>query len=87
MGCGMTSRVDALRHAVKKAKEFGFELEGAVMASEAFFPFTDCVEIAHAEGISAVIQPGGSIRDQDSIDYCNKVGLPMLLTGIRHFKH
>ena len=87
MGCGQTSRVDALRQAIQKAKSFGFELEGAVMASDAFFPFPDCVEIAHQAGIKAVIQPGGSIKDQDSIDYCNQHNIPMVLTGTRHFKH
>ena len=87
MGCGQTSRVDALKHAIIKAQSFGFDLNGAVMASEAFFPFPDCVEIAKQVGISAVIQPGGSIKDQDSIDYCNENELSMVLTGIRHFKH
>lgn len=87
MGCGQTSRVDALKQAIIKAQSFGFDLNGAVMASEAFFPFPDCVEIAKQVGISAVIQPGGSIKDQDSIDYCNENELSMVLTGIRHFKH
>ena len=87
MGCGQTSRVDALKQAILKAKQFGFDLEGAVMASDAFFPFPDCVEIADEAGIKAVIQPGGSIRDQESIDYCNANGLAMVTTGIRHFKH
>lgn len=87
MGCGQTSRVDALRQAIAKAKAFGFTLDGAVMASDAFFPFPDCVEIAHGAGITAVVQPGGSIRDQDSIDYCNEHGLAMVTTGVRHFKH
>jgi phosphoribosylaminoimidazolecarboxamide formyltransferase/IMP cyclohydrolase len=86
-GVGQTSRVDALRQAIEKAKSFGFELEGAVMASDAFFPFPDCVEIAHKAGITAVVQPGGSIKDKDSIDYCNANGLSMVFTGIRHFKH
>ena len=86
-GTGQTSRVDALRQAVEKAKGFKFELNGAVMASDAFFPFPDCVEIAHNEGVDAVIQPGGSIRDQESIDYCNAHGMRMVLTGTRHFKH
>lgn len=86
-GVGMTSRVDALRHAIAKSKEFGFDLKGAVMASDAFFPFPDCVEIAHNEGIQAVIQPGGSIKDQLSIDYCNQQKMAMVTTGIRHFKH
>jgi len=87
MGCGQTSRVDALKQAILKAKSFGFELEGAVMASDAFFPFPDCVEIADEAGITAVVQPGGSIRDKDSIDYCNNHGMAMVLTGTRHFKH
>ena len=86
-GTGQTSRVDALRQAIEKAKGFDFELNGAVMASDAFFPFPDCVEIAHNEGIDTVIQPGGSIRDQESIDYCNANGMRMVLTGTRHFKH
>ena len=87
MGCGQTSRVDALKQAILKAGHFGFDLSGAVMASDAFFPFPDCVEIAHDAGITAVIQPGGSIRDQDSIDFCDQHGLSMVLTGVRHFKH
>ena len=87
MGCGQTSRVDALRQAIEKAGKFGFGLDGAVMASDAFFPFADCVEMAHQAGITAVIQPGGSKRDQDSIDYCNEHGLSMVSTGVRHFKH
>ena len=86
-GTGQTSRVDALRQAIHKAKSFDFKLEGAAMASDAFFPFPDCVEIAHKEGISAVIQPGGSIKDQLSIDYCNENGVAMVFTGNRHFKH
>ena len=86
-GVGQTSRVDALKQAIAKAKVFGFDLKGAVMASDAFFPFPDCVEIAAQEGISAVIQPGGSIKDQDSIDMCDKNGMAMVLTGTRHFKH
>lgn len=86
-GVGQTSRVDALKQAIEKAKNFGFSLEGAVMASDAFFPFPDCVELAHKEGVTAVIQPGGSIRDQQSFDYCNENGVSMVLTGIRHFKH
>ena len=86
-GIGQTSRVDALKQAVVKAKSFGFDLNGAVMASDAFFPFSDCVELAHAEGVDAVIQPGGSIRDQESIDYCNANGMAMVFTGLRHFKH
>jgi phosphoribosylaminoimidazolecarboxamide formyltransferase / IMP cyclohydrolase len=87
MGCGQTSRVDALQQAIHKAKSFGFDLTGAVMASDAFFPFPDCVEIAHLAGITAVIQPGGSIKDKDSIDYCDANGLSMVFTGVRHFKH
>jgi phosphoribosylaminoimidazolecarboxamide formyltransferase / IMP cyclohydrolase len=86
-GVGQTSRVDALKQAIEKAKSFGFDLNGAVMASDAFFPFPDCVEIANGEGIKAVSQPGGSIKDQDSIDYCNKNGVAMVFTGTRHFLH
>ncbi len=86
-GVGQTSRVDALKQAIEKARNFDFDLRGAVMASDAFFPFADSVEIAHKAGIKAVIQPGGSIRDKDSIDFCNKHGLAMIFTGIRHFKH
>lgn len=86
-GVGQTSRVDALRQAIEKAHAFGFDLNGSVMASDAFFPFPDCVEIADQAGITAVVQPGGSIRDQDSIDYCNQHGLAMVTTGVRHFKH
>jgi phosphoribosylaminoimidazolecarboxamide formyltransferase/IMP cyclohydrolase len=86
-GTGQTSRVDALKQAIVKAQAFKFELEGAVMASDAFFPFPDCVEIANAEGIKSVIQPGGSIKDQLSIDYCDQEGMTMVFTGIRHFKH
>lgn len=86
-GTGQTSRVDALNQAIHKAKSFNFELDGAVMASDAFFPFPDCVEIAHKNGISCVIQPGGSIKDQLSIDYCNENGVAMVMTGTRHFKH
>jgi len=86
-GVGQTSRVDALKQAVTKAKSFGFSLHEAVMASDAFFPFPDCVEIADQEGVKAVIQPGGSIRDQDSIDYCDQHEMAMVFTGIRHFKH
>jgi phosphoribosylaminoimidazolecarboxamide formyltransferase/IMP cyclohydrolase len=87
IGVGQTSRVDALKQAIEKAEAFGFSTEGAVMASDAFFPFPDCVEIAKKAGIAAVIQPGGSIRDQDSIDFCNSNALPMVTTGYRHFKH
>ncbi|SIS82188.1 bifunctional phosphoribosylaminoimidazolecarboxamide formyltransferase/IMP cyclohydrolase [Belliella pelovolcani] len=86
-GVGQTSRVDALRQAIEKAKSFGFDLKGAVMASDAFFPFPDCVEIASKEGITAVVQPGGSIKDQDSIDFCDANGMSMVMTGVRHFKH
>jgi len=86
-GTGQTSRVDALKQAIEKAKSFNLPLEGAVMASDAFFPFADSVEIAHKAGIKAVIQPGGSIRDKDSIEYCNNNGVAMVFTGIRHFKH
>jgi len=86
-GVGQTSRVDALRQAIEKAKAFNLSLKGAVMASDAFFPFPDCVEIADKEGINAVIQPGGSVRDQDSIDYCDAHGMAMVFTGTRHFKH
>jgi phosphoribosylaminoimidazolecarboxamide formyltransferase/IMP cyclohydrolase len=86
-GVGQTSRVDALRQAIEKAGAFGFDLNGSVMASDAFFPFPDCVEIAAQAGITAVVQPGGSVRDQDSIDYCNQNGLAMVTTGVRHFKH
>lgn len=86
-GTGQTSRVDALRQAIEKAKSFNFDLNGAVMASDAFFPFPDCVEIADKTGIKAVIQPGGSIKDQLSIDYCNAHKLSMVFTGTRHFKH
>jgi phosphoribosylaminoimidazolecarboxamide formyltransferase/IMP cyclohydrolase len=86
-GCGMTSRVDALNFAITKAKSFNFDLSGAVMASDAFFPFPDCVEIAHNEGIDTVVQPGGSIKDSQSVDYCDNNGMAMVVTGVRHFKH
>jgi phosphoribosylaminoimidazolecarboxamide formyltransferase/IMP cyclohydrolase len=86
-GCGMTSRVDALNFAITKAKSFNFDLSGAVMASDAFFPFPDCVEIAHNQGIDTVVQPGGSIKDSQSVDYCNNNGMAMVVTGVRHFKH
>lgn len=86
-GTGQTSRVDALNQAVEKAASFGMDLKGAVMASDAFFPFPDCVELADKAGITAVIQPGGSIKDQLSIDYCDEHGLAMVMTGTRHFKH
>ena len=86
-GTGQTSRVDALKQAIEKSKNFKFDLNGSVMASDAFFPFPDCVEIAHKSGVSSVIQPGGSIKDNLSIDYCNENNISMVLTGIRHFKH
>jgi phosphoribosylaminoimidazolecarboxamide formyltransferase/IMP cyclohydrolase len=86
-GIGQTSRIDSLRQAIDKARAFGFSLEGAVMASDAFFPFADSVTTAHEAGITAIVQPGGSVRDQDSIDYCNKNNVSMVFTGIRHFKH
>lgn len=86
-GVGQTSRVDALKQAIQKAESFGFDLKGAVMASDAFFPFADSVEIAHKAGITAVVQPGGSIRDKDSIAYCNENKMSMVFTGVRHFKH
>ena len=86
-GTGQTSRVDALTHSIEKAKSFNFDLKGSVMASDAFFPFPDCVEIADNAGITAVIQPGGSIKDQLSIDYCNQHNMAMVMTGTRHFKH
>ncbi len=87
MGCGQTSRVDATIQAIEKAKHFGFKVEGAAMASDAFFPFPDCVEIAYKAGVKTVIQPGGSIKDQLSIDFCNNHDIPMVVTGNRHFKH
>lgn len=86
-GCGQTSRIDALRQSLDKARQFDFALEGAVMASDAFFPFDDCVRMGHEAGITAFIQPGGSIRDKDSITYCQEQGLAMVITGMRHFKH
>ncbi len=86
-GCGQTSRIDALRQAIEKANQFNFDLDGAVMASDAFFPFDDCVKLGHKAGITVFIQPGGSIRDKDSIDYCKQNNLAMVLTGMRHFKH
>ena len=86
-GVGQTSRVDALKQAITKAKNFNFDLNGAVMASDAFFPFPDCVEIADNEGVKCVIQPGGSIKDNLSIDYCNNNEMKMVITGYRHFKH
>jgi phosphoribosylaminoimidazolecarboxamide formyltransferase / IMP cyclohydrolase len=86
-GCGQTSRIDSVRQAIAKAGQFNFELRGAVLASDAFFPFSDSVQIAHAAGVGAFIQPGGSIRDKDSIDYCVENNLAMVITGMRHFKH
>ena len=86
-GCGQTSRIDSLRQAIEKAKQFNFDLNGATLASDAFFPFDDCVKIAHEAGINCFIQPGGSIRDKDSIDYCKANNLAMVITGQRHFKH
>lgn len=86
-GCGQTSRIDAVRQSIEKAKQFKFDLNGAVLASDAFFPFNDSVQIAHAEGIEVFIQPGGSIRDKDSIDYCVENNLAIVFTGMRHFKH
>jgi phosphoribosylaminoimidazolecarboxamide formyltransferase/IMP cyclohydrolase len=87
IGCGQTSRVDALKQAIAKAHAFGFKLADAAMSSDAFFPFPDCVEIARLEGIRSVIQPGGSIKDDASIAYCEANGMPMYFSGIRHFKH
>jgi phosphoribosylaminoimidazolecarboxamide formyltransferase/IMP cyclohydrolase len=86
-GCGQTSRIDSLRQSIEKAKQFNFSLKGAVLASDAFFPFNDCVKMSHAEGIEGFIQPGGSIRDKDSIDYCVENKLALVMTGMRHFKH
>jgi phosphoribosylaminoimidazolecarboxamide formyltransferase/IMP cyclohydrolase len=86
-GIGQTSRIDALRQAIDKARSFGFELGGSVLASDAFFPFADSVETAHKAGITAIVQPGGSVKDQDSIDFCSANNMAMVLTGIRHFKH
>ena len=86
-GCGQTSRIDSLRQSIEKAKQFNFDLKDAVLASDAFFPFDDCVKIAHAAGITSFIQPGGSIRDNDSIQYCKDNNLAMVITGLRHFKH
>ncbi len=87
MGCGQTSRVDACNQAIEKAAKFGFDVQGAVMASDAFFPFPDCVELAAEAGVKAIVQPGGSINDQMSIDACNQHGIAMVFTGVRHFKH
>lgn len=86
-GCGQTSRIDSLRQAIEKARQFNFDMNGASLASDAFFPFDDCVKIAHAAGITSFIQPGGSIRDNDSIEYCKQNNLAMVITGMRHFKH
>ncbi|HKM93093.1 MAG TPA: bifunctional phosphoribosylaminoimidazolecarboxamide formyltransferase/IMP cyclohydrolase [Prolixibacteraceae bacterium] len=86
-GVGETSRVDALKHAIEKAESFGFDMKGSVMSSDAFFPFPDCVEIAYGVGVKSVIHPGGSVRDQDSIDFCNENNMSMVITGTRHFKH
>jgi phosphoribosylaminoimidazolecarboxamide formyltransferase/IMP cyclohydrolase len=86
-GCGQTSRIDSLRQAIEKARQFNFDLHGAVMASDAFFPFNDCVKLGHEAGIAAFIQPGGSVRDKDSIEYCKANNLAMVMTGMRHFKH
>lgn len=86
-GCGQTSRIDSLRQAIEKAKQFNFNLHGAVLASDAFFPFNDCVQIAHTAGIEVFIQPGGSVRDKDSVEYCVQNKLAMVMTGMRHFKH
>lgn len=86
-GCGQTSRIDSLKQSISKAQQFGFNLQQAVLASDAFFPFNDCVSLAHQQGITCFIQPGGSIRDKDSIDYCVQHNLAMIITGTRHFKH
>ena len=86
-GCGQTSRIDSLRQAIEKSRQFNFNLNGAVMASDAFFPFNDCVKMGHEAGITSYIQPGGSIRDNDSIEYCKQHNLAMVITGMRHFRH
>ncbi len=86
-GCGQTSRIDSLKQAIEKAKQFNFNLHEAVMASDAFFPFNDCVKMGYEAGVTAFIQPGGSIRDKDSIEYCKENNLAMVMTGMRHFKH
>ncbi|MCK5538796.1 MAG: bifunctional phosphoribosylaminoimidazolecarboxamide formyltransferase/IMP cyclohydrolase PurH, partial [Bacteroidales bacterium] len=86
-GVGQTSRVDALKQAIEKAKHFKFDLADSVMASDAFFPFADSVEIAHNAGVKCVVQPGGSIRDKETIDFCNQNSMSMVFTGTRHFKH
>lgn len=87
IGSGNVSRIESLKCAINKAKEFGFDLKGAVVASEAFFPFRDSIDIMAKEGITAVIQPGGSIRDKEVIEACNEYGISMVFTGLRHFKH
>lgn len=86
-GCGQTSRIDALRQAIDKSKQFGFSLEGAVLASDAFFPFDDCAKMAHEAGITAIVQPGGSVRDNDTVTFCKENGMALVMTGMRHFKH
>ena len=86
-GMGQVSRIDALNQAIEKSKKFGFDLNESCLASDAFFPFSDCVEISHANNINSIVQPGGSIKDQDSIDFCNKNGMSMVFSGIRHFRH
>jgi phosphoribosylaminoimidazolecarboxamide formyltransferase/IMP cyclohydrolase len=86
-GTGQSSRIDAMRQAAHKARTFDFDVQGAVMASDAFFPFADSVEVAFQEGIRAVVQPGGSVKDQDSIDFCDRNNMAMVMTGRRHFKH
>ncbi|MEO6221343.1 MAG: bifunctional phosphoribosylaminoimidazolecarboxamide formyltransferase/IMP cyclohydrolase PurH, partial [Ginsengibacter sp.] len=86
-GCGQTSRIDALKQSIVKGRQFNFDLKNSVIASDAFFPFDDCVKIAHEAGVTAFIQPGGSIRDEDSIEYCKQKNLVMVLTGLRHFRH
>ena len=86
-GAGQTSRIDSLRHSIEKAKQFNFDLNNAVLSSDAFFPFNDCVKMAHEVGITSFIQPGGSVRDNDSIEYCRQNNLSMVMSGVRHFKH
>ena len=86
-GTGQVSRIDALNHAIQKSKKFDFNLKDSCLASDAFFPFSDCVEISYNNGINIIVQPGGSIRDQDSIDFCNEKNMSMIFSGIRHFKH
>jgi len=86
-GCGQTSRIDALNQAIDKARRMGFDLKDAILASDGFFPFSDGVAAAHAAGIRYILQPGGSVRDQETIDYCNQQGLTMAITGTRHFRH